>query len=171
MAEARQAGLFERVDLLALNLEEALAAAAALAGGEADSVAEARANPHVAAERAVSGIARARPSLMLSITAGKSGSWSWDGARIVYDPVISVSAEGTAGAGDAHLAGILAGLAAGLTLAEAQQLGTIVAAASVTSPHTIHPGIDGRMLRSLAGSRGYLAPRVRALLDNRNERS
>ena len=90
---------------------------------------------------------------------------------MAHDPAIPVKAEGTAGAGDAHLAGMLAGLAAGLGLAEAQQLGTIVAAASVTSPHTIHPGIDRGMLISLCESRESFSPRVRALLDNGNEGS
>lgn len=75
-----------------------------------------------------------------------------------------VRVEGTAGAGDAHLAGLIAGLAAGLTLAESQQLATLVSAASVTSAHAIHPSMDRAMLLSLCNQRPSTAARVRGLL-------
>ena len=45
-------------------------------------------------------------------------------------------------AGDAFLAGMIAGITAGLEPPGAQKLATLVAALSVTSPHTIHKGID-----------------------------
>ena len=73
--------------------------------------------------------------------------------------------EGTSGAGDAHLAGVLAGLSANLSLSEAQQVGTIVAGASVTSPHTIHPAMTAELLRSTCGLRKETSARVLALLD------
>ena len=57
-------------------------------------------------------------------------------------PVLPVRVEGTAGAGDAHLAGIIVGLAAGLPLREAHQLGVLTAAVAVQSPHTINFGLD-----------------------------
>jgi len=63
-----------------------------------------------------------------------------------------VPVQTTGGAGDAHLAGLLAGLAAGLSLGEAQRLATLVAAASVTSPHTIHKGLSRTELRALAAA-------------------
>ena len=54
---------------------------------------------------------------------------------------------GTSGAGDAHLAGIIAGLVEGMPLARAHELGNLAAAASITSPHTIHPALDRDFLR------------------------
>lgn len=152
MAEARETGLLGMADLLAVNLEEAAMAA----GGTDESPA--------AVERAVGALSRRHPNLRLSITAGAAGSWTWDGLTLVHDPAIPVRAEGTAGSGDAHLAGLLAGLAAGISLAEAQQIATIVAAASVTSPHAIHPGIDRKMLLWLCDERRSTSPRVRDLL-------
>jgi sugar/nucleoside kinase (ribokinase family) len=71
----------------------------------------------------------------------------------------------TAGAGDAHLAGILVGLAAGLSLAEAQELGTLVAALSVTSADTINFDVERRSLAALAHDlQAPLTPRVHMLL-------
>jgi sugar/nucleoside kinase (ribokinase family) len=71
----------------------------------------------------------------------------------------------TAGAGDAHLAGLISGLVAGLKLPEAQQLGALVAAGSVTSPHTIHKTLDRAALARLAAlGHVQLHPHVQALL-------
>ena len=166
MAEARETGLLGMVNLLAVNLEEA-----AMAAGDTDASpapAEPRESVERAVKRAVGRLSRLHPNLLLSITAGAAGSWTWDGHGLAHDPAIPVHAEGTAGAGDAHLAGLLAGLAAGLSLAGAQQMATIIAAASVTSPHAIHPGIDGAMLLSLCDARRSTAPRVRSLLGGGN---
>ena len=72
---------------------------------------------------------------------------------------------GTAGAGDAHLAGIIAGLAAGLPLIEAHQLGVLTAAVAVQSPHTINFGLDRDALWACAEAHNApLADAVRALL-------
>ena len=147
MPAVRERGLLQRVDLLGVNLEEALAAAGLPpAGREA-------ADPAAQAAAAISALSRQHPALQLSVTAGVHGSWCWDGSAISHAPALPVRVETTGGAGDAHFAGILAGLAAGLPLPSAQQLGTLVAAASVTSPHTIHKGITREMLRELAAGR------------------
>ena len=158
MGEARKTGLLDTVDLLGVNLEEAAAAAGLdRAGGtEADLPA--------AVERVVGVFSWEHPKLALSITAGSRGSWSWDGSCLAHEPALAVRIEGTAGAGDAHLAGLLAGLAAGLTLAEAGQLAGIVAAASVTSPHAIHPDLGRQQLLSLCDARVATAGSVRRLL-------
>jgi sugar/nucleoside kinase (ribokinase family) len=159
MAVVRESGLLGQVDLCALNLEEAAAAA-----GIKDD-AGAHAEPAVIARRAAEGIAHDFPRLLLSITAGKAGSWSWDGRTLAFDPAVSVSVVGTSGAGDAHFAGIISGLGANLSLQEAQEMGTIVAAASVTSPHTIHPAMTAGLLRSVCALRARTSARVLALLD------
>ncbi|MCX7038221.1 MAG: PfkB family carbohydrate kinase [Spirochaetes bacterium] len=125
--------LAARRALLAVNLEEA-----AMAAGDTDAspaAAEPRESVERAVERVVGALSRRHPNLVLSITAGAAGSWTWDGRALVHDPAIPVHAEGTAGAGDAHLAGLIAGLAAGLSLAGAQQMATIVAAASARRWH------------------------------------
>ncbi len=164
MGEVREKGLLRQVDLLAVNLQEAAAAAGLPPEGE-----PAGEPAPEAASAAIRLLAASYPHLQISVTAGAAGSWSWDGRSIAADPALPVRVETTSGAGDAHFAGILAGLAVGLPLAEAQQLGTLVAAASVTSPHTIHPGLDRALLRRMAAlrereSRRALAPAVLALL-------
>jgi ribokinase len=143
MPALRAEGLLAMVDLLALNLEEALAAAG-LEGGRQSG------RPGELAARAAQELAGRYPALRLSITAGAAGNWSWDGRTLAYVPALNVPVQTTSGAGDAHFAGILAALASGLPLEEAQRLGTLVASASVTSPHTIHQGITRAQLRALA---------------------
>jgi ribokinase len=144
MPEVRERSLLARVDLLGVNLEEALAAA----GLRRPLPAGPSGRAELAAEAAAA-LAREHAALRLSITAGAAGSWSWDGAALRHCPALPVRVVSTSGAGDALFAGILAGLAAGLDLPSAQALGTLLAAASVTSPHTIHKGITRAMLREL----------------------
>ena len=152
MPEARASGLLGMVDLLAVNLEEAAAAAGL------EDVAGASSSPAEAARQAVTALSREHPRLVLSITAGSRGSWTWDGDAFVHDPAIPVPAEGTAGAGDAHMAGLLCGMAAGLTLADAQQVATVVAAASVTSAHAIHPDMSRELLLRICAARVSCLP-------------
>ena len=150
-------GLLRHVDLLAVNRDEAAAAAGLPAEGS-----DVKDIINVAIER----FRQENPAIRLSITAGKSGNWSWDGSVLRHLPTLSVPVESTAGAGDAHLAGILAGLALDLELAEAQQLATLLAAFSVTSPHTIHPDAGRAALRQLAlDSQFPLCERVQILLE------
>ena len=84
--------------------------------------------------------------IMVSITAGKQGSWCWDGHQLNSFPAIRTEAISTAGAGDAFFSGILCGLALGICLFDAQQLASLVAGLSVTSPDTIHKGVDRHSL-------------------------
>lgn len=140
-------GLLGMVDLAALNLEEAAALAQVDAG---------RAAPEEVVQAACEFLQTRQPAMLISITAGALGSWSFDGGAPQFVPALRVPVANTAGAGDAHLAGILAGLSWGLPLAKAQEIGTLVAAQSVTSPHTIHPGIHARGLADAAKS--YRAP-------------
>jgi sugar/nucleoside kinase (ribokinase family) len=100
------------------------------------------------------------------ITAGPGGAFAYDGTAWTHTPALLVPVASTAGAGDALLGGLLAGLAAGLPfagtarasladrpLASALDLGTLVAAFKVTSPHTIPPGLSLGPL--LAFARGH----------------
>jgi ribokinase len=145
--EAMSSGLIRELDLIALNRDEAAAICGVSPGQTAaDEI----------ARRAVARISSEAPRLRISITAGREGSWIWDGQSLRHAPSISVPVQGTAGAGDAHLAGIIVGLVAGLGWTETQQFATLLAALSVTSPHTIHPGIDRDALRHLAERAGVL---------------
>jgi hypothetical protein len=49
---------------------------------------------------------------------------------------------------------MIGALSLGLPPASAHALGTLLAAAAVTSPHTIHKGISRRMLADLADRAG-----------------
>jgi ribokinase len=148
--------LLRRADLTALNLDEAAALA------NIDPVLH---EPPNIVEASLEVITRFNPKLMVSITAGINGSWSWDGAILNHLPAFRVKMVGAAGAGDAHLSGLLAGLTWNLDLAHAQELGTLVAAQSVTSPHTIHPGICAGSLLTFANQNQVpLSDKVHLLL-------
>jgi fructose-1-phosphate kinase PfkB-like protein len=83
---------------------------------------------------------------VVTFTAIKGESWAWDGRRLSYRPAVPVEALSTAGAGDAFLAGMIAGIAIGLCVSEAHELASLVGSLSVTSPHTIHKGINRKTL-------------------------
>ena len=73
-------------------------------------------------------------------------------------------------AGDQYLfplVGVVVGLVAGLPLGDAHQLGSLVAALSVTSPHTINKDIDRAALRRFAiDAKAPLSEPVRRLLED-----
>ncbi len=153
-----EAGALSDVDLLAINIDEAAVAADLTPGGRASLA---------IVEAAVERLCARNPDLMISITASREGSWCWDGAALSHAPIYEAQVQSTAGAGDAHLAGMIVGLVAGLPLAGAQQLGTLVAGLSVTSAHTIHKGIDRESLRAfLKTSSAPINESVRGLLED-----
>jgi ribokinase len=153
--ETRQ--LLSQVDLLAINQDES----ASLTGLDPGT-----ASAQKIAEAAIKHLGLEYPLMWLSITAGKSGSWSWDGAKLHFCPAYRVEAVSTAGAGDAHLAGLIAGIAADLRLEEAQELATLTAAMAVTSPHTIHPELNRTTLNDFANKiHAALSPRVRHFVE------
>lgn len=141
MEEAEEKGMLGQIDLLAINMDEA----AALARLNAE-----QSDPLLIVEDAIARMKKLNPFVMLSITAGKQGSWSWDGKSLSHVSIFPVEVKSSAGAGDAHIAGIITGLTAGLTLRQAQVLGSLAGAFSVTSQHTIHPDLSKTTLRALA---------------------
>jgi ribokinase len=159
ISRALQMGLLDMLDLVGLNIDEAAAAA--------DVAVEQRPTEEIV-KAAVGRLARAYPHLRISVTAGKEGSWSWDGSVLAHRPAAAAEVVSTAGAGDAHLAGLIAGhAAAGLTLPQAQELAGLVASLSVTSPHTIAPEVDRDSLREFAQRSGIsLGGAVLRLLDH-----
>jgi ribokinase len=158
MRAAVEMGLLGQIDLLAVNLDEAAAVVGMSTEGR---------SPLAIVETAVERLHSINPRMSVSITAGKNGSWSWDGASLVHVPVFPAQVVNTAGAGDAHLSGVIAGLVAGLAMVQAQELGTLVAGLSVTSPHTIAPEVERQSLRTFANrSQAPLSGAVRALLED-----
>jgi ribokinase len=159
VAAAEDMGLFEQVDLLALNLSEA----AALAGFSSEDR-----PPASIIEAAVTSLGRRNPAAWVTITAGGRGSWVWDGTQLWHRPALPVEVAGTAGAGDAFLAGFLVGLAAGLDLVHSHELANLVAAHAVTSPHTINKATDRAALCRLARAKDLaLSEPVACLLECR----
>jgi ribokinase len=141
MAEAEETGMLGLIDLLAINIDEASKLVHINAEPE---------DPLFIVDQVITHMKIINPSAWLSITAGKRGSWTWDGNTLSHSPIFPVEVTSSAGAGDAHIAGIIAGLAAGLTLKQAQILGNLTGAFSVASPHTIHPDMNRSLLRELA---------------------
>jgi sugar/nucleoside kinase (ribokinase family) len=146
------------VDFLALNIDEAATIAGIPADGPARDV----------ALTAIKALQAVQPHIQCSITACKRGSWTWDGRSLSFAPAHTVAVANTAGAGDSFFAGMIVGIAAGLSLPEAQQLATLIAACKVTCIHTINKGIDRNTLRTFAAAvNAPLADAVRHLLEDR----
>ena len=150
--EAEQAlsgGLVGATDLLALNLDEA----AAVAGGSPDRVQTAAVPAGRDAiadliEAAGGRLRTVNPSLRLVVTAGRAGSWVWDGRILGHAAALRTAVASTAGAGDAHLAGLVAATARGLPLVAANRYAAVVSSLSVTSPHTIDPDLTAERVRA-----------------------
>ena len=146
MSEVKKKNLLNEVDLLALNLDEAKMVA---------GIDDKESLPDEVARSSVKRLSEINPGMYVTITAGKTGSWACDGKSLYFFPATEFPSPeadvvSTAGAGDAFLAGVISGLTAGLSLRQAQELGTLVGALSVTSPHTIHKGIGRKTLYEFA---------------------
>jgi sugar/nucleoside kinase (ribokinase family) len=137
--------LLGTVDLLAVNLDEAAALARVTGSAEATATA--------AVERATA----VNTGLRLVVTAGRHGSWAWDGRDLTHTPAPAVTAVNTAGAGDAHLAGLVVAIARGLPLAVANRYAALVSGRSVISPHTIDTGLTADLIRADARADDVLA--------------
>ena len=158
---ALEMGLFNMLDLVALNIDEA----ATLMGGSGEECAVSAVSAAEIAHATADHFSRHFPGLWLSLTAGKHGSWSWDGSTLAHQPSFPTRLVSTAGAGDAHIAGIIAGLVGGLNLARAQELGSLVAALSVASPHFIAPEVERGALAAFVQEGGLsLSAEVSAML-------
>jgi len=143
--QAQRVGLVSLTDLLALNQDEA----SALFGNDPDQSPDWGLLAGHAAD-----FLGAYPQLRLVISAGPRGAYGFGCGSSQFCPAPVVQTVSTAGAGDALLAGIVSGLAAGIpfikpnqhgssfshrVLETALDLGVLNASFSVTSIHTIHP--------------------------------
>jgi ribokinase len=157
MSDVLQSRVLENVDLLCINLDEA--------GSALNKTIDAL-DPRTLVEEAVRAFTRVNPGIVISITHGKNGSYLWDGSEITHLTAPKVDVVSTAGAGDAFTSGIIGGVVAGLPLKEAQQLATLAGSYSVTSPDTIHKGLNRQELLDLAKrSHATLSPNVLRLLE------
>jgi sugar/nucleoside kinase (ribokinase family) len=154
-------GLLSETDLLAMNRDEA-AAAAGIRSSAGDEP------PQPIVDAALARLKAINPDLQVTITAGGWGSWGWDGRNVQHLTAFPTELVSTAGAGDAFLAGVIAGSGAGLNLLESQELGMLVAAHAVTSPHTIDPQINMSSLGTFAAKgKLTLSARVGQFLSNK----
>jgi len=160
--EAQDLGLLALTDLLAVNKEEASALLGITVGRTSDT---SFLNECAAALTAI------RRELRVILTVGENGAYGFEGGCWQFSPAPAVQAVSTAGAGDALLAGVVCGLAAGLpfiapgqhgasfvgrSLHTALDLGVLNSSFSVTSPHTIHPDAVLKNLIAFAESHGAL---------------
>jgi len=160
MQSARESKLLANVDLLALNRDEAIE----FAGDALQGVGENQLRD-ACAEMATS----QNPSMNIVVSAGAEGTFVYSRGQWSKHRAIPMEATSTAGAGDALLAGTIAGLVAGLPLADSNKrdetgkrsidsaigLGLALAAFSVTSPHTIHPDATLESLLLFAEAKGF----------------
>ena len=142
---ARERGMFSSIDILALNEDEAVA----LAGGALDPL-----DPDPFLGRCADILCSIQPNIRIVISAGRLGAFGFERGHWHHCPAPVVRDANTAGAGDALVAGIVSALAAGVPFASALDLGVLLAAYSVTSPHTIHPDANLDTLLSFAATIG-----------------
>ena len=147
--EALGTGFLSFVDLLAVNLDEA----AMLAGVPSDF-----GGPEEITQAAVRRLATLNPELNLVVTAGRHGSWAWDRQSLQHVEALKVPVVSTAGAGDAHLGGLLVALARGLDLATANRFASLVSGLKVTDRHTINANVSWDALREVAEQSGISLP-------------
>lgn len=158
--EARDMGLIDLCDLLALNQEEASALLADSPGHVLDE--------NLLTERATK-FTETHPHLRIIITAGQRGAYGFEAGYKQFCPAPVVQPISTAGAGDALLAGVVCALAVGTpfidpkergnlfsgrVLRTALDVGVLNGSFSITSPHTIHPEAALERLLVFAESHG-----------------
>jgi len=145
IAAARELGMFEMLDLLALNQSEAEALTGCrLSQPSLDEF----------VKRCRSLAEGVYPNLKIVVTAGKGGAYAFAKDCYNFCPAPVVPVVSTAGAGDALLGGVLSALATGLPFLQrgrvrqgardvpimtALDFGVLLASYKVSSPETIHP--------------------------------
>jgi sugar/nucleoside kinase (ribokinase family) len=138
---------FKMTDLLAINIDEAqrIAGIEDKNSESADIV-----------EKCISNLKKMNPQMIVLITDGANGCYCSKENQLEFTPALKTGVVSTAGAGDAFLAGTIAGICCGLPLFKgysnaesiqsplqtAVELGTALASLSVTSADTIHEGAD-----------------------------
>lgn len=134
IAEWEKRGGFGLMDLIAINGDEANQ----LAGTENKPVSQ-------IADRCMQRLRLYQPKITALITDGAQGSYLCDSEGVQFIDPLPTEVQSTAGAGDAFLSGVIAGVALDIPLRKAAEdefsaveLGTAVASMSVTSIDTIN---------------------------------
>lgn len=165
VAEFKTKGGLDLTDLLAVNIDEARSMA---------NIEDESSDTEIIINRAIEIIHKSNPGIKLLITNGAKGSYCFQHGKLEYNAIIPAEVISTAGAGDAFLAGTIAGICCGLPLQKgvsdnsimetplmsAVDLGTLLASLSVTSSDTIHLGVNASSLLAYSQSKGL------ALSDN-----
>jgi sugar/nucleoside kinase (ribokinase family) len=157
---ARELGMFEMLDLVALN------------ESEAEAFTGCRLSPPAFDEfvkKCQSLTEASYPGLRIVVTAGRQGAFAFAEGQYNFCPAPEVPVVSTAGAGDALLGGVLSALAAGVPflrsgpvrrslneglLTSALELGVLLGSYKVSSPHTIHPSASLDNLLKFGADRG-----------------
>jgi sugar/nucleoside kinase (ribokinase family) len=142
---ARESGMFELLDLVSLNEEEASELVGChLAANE----------PEKFLDACLEFLGETYPRLRMVVTAGERGAYALADGICHHCPAPKVEVASTAGAGDALLGGVIAALAAGIPLLRkksppdmtagrpletALDFAVLLASYKCLSPHTIHP--------------------------------
>ncbi len=166
--EARRMGLISLTDLLALNQEEASALFGSPPGVLLDDGAFVKSAARFTADH---------PHTRMVISVGQRGAYGFESGSSQFCPAPVLQPMSTGGAGDALLAGIVCGMAAGIPFLDANavsssfsgrvlrtslDLGVLNASFSVTSVHAIHPDAGLDSLRAFAESQGaFIAESLR----------
>lgn len=156
---ARRAGMFDLLDLVALNEEE----------GEAFvDCAFSPDSPQKFVRDCQELLRSSFPGLNVVVSAGKLGAYGITAQASAFCPAPEVNVLSTAGAGDSLLGGVLAGLAAGIPLLSktsgcdrpdrkidsALELGVLLGSYKCLSPHTIQPDACLDTLIAFAAQQG-----------------
>ena len=132
---------YQLTDLLAINIDEAKSIAKVNSQTTVEPI----------VHRCIEVATCQNPELTVLITNGAQGSYCYQRGTLEFTPAIETNVVSTAGAGDAFLAGTLAGMVYGLPLTRsdgeasgptAVQWGTLVASMAVVSMHTINKEIN-----------------------------
>jgi sugar/nucleoside kinase (ribokinase family) len=146
---------FEMVDILSINIDEAR---------NIGQIIDESASSNIIIDACIETLKHINPGISILITDGSKGSYCYENNHVEFLPVLRVPVNSTAGAGDAFLAGTIAGLCCGLSLSKgtsdkyfsesplksAAELGTLLASLSVTSPDTIHLTANAELLNMFA---------------------
>ena len=140
------------LDLLAINIDEAVA----LAGTSP------RVPSDVVAAECAAFLSAEQPGVSLAVTDGAGGSYCCQGGVVEHLPTIDVQVSATAGAGDAFLAGFVLGALGGFPFqgtgsCTSHRIARLLASMSVESPHTINFGVVPDTFRAFAATHGETA--------------
>ena len=157
---ARDKGLFELLDLVALNEEE---------GAEFAGCSFSPDSPESLVRTCQDLLSSSFRNLRVVISAGKLGAYGISAQASAFCPAPKVKVSSTAGAGDSLLGGVLSALAAGIpfitqtsgsskqsarVVGSALQLGVLLGSYKCLSPHTIHPDASLDTLIAFAAEGG-----------------